>query len=338
MKQAMFYEKLARNNVKCTLCPRNCIIQPGCKGFCRARQNINGKLFSTVYSKPCSLAIDPIEKKPLFHFAPGSRCLSIATPGCNLACMHCQNWEISQTESMNAKELFPQEIIAIAEKNKLPGIAWTYTEPTIFFEYFYDTAVLCKKQKKNIYNIWVSNGFTAQQAIKKARHLIDAVNIDFKGDDNFYKTMCNAWLSAVQEALIAYKKLKIPMEITNLIIPNKNDSKKTLTEMCEWIFNEIGDIPLHFSRYFPQHKMKEQPTPLQALLNAKNIAEKTGFSYVYVGNIQGREDTICPQCKNTLIIRSTGKIEIMAVKKGNNWTCHVCNNKIPLHGMQFLDL
>ena len=331
-KEAMFYKKNINNVVVCELCPRFCALAEGKTGFCRARKNIGGKLISLVYGKPCSLAVDPIEKKPLFHFAPGSRTLSVATVGCTLACKHCQNWEISQAKEVIGNDLLPEQLLKEIKQSNAQGFSWTYTEPTAFYEYFYDTANLCKKEKKDFYHVWVSNGFTCEEPIKKAAKLIDAVNIDYKGDDNFYKKVCAASLEPVREAIKIYKKLGVWIEITNLLIPGKNDSEEQIREMCSWI-KDLGNMPLHISRFFPHHKMASVPkTDEKTLEKAVKIAEEY-LDYVYIGNIRSSsENTYCPNCKNLLIERIGYFVNKIDIKKGK---CPYCSNKIPLAGMKW---
>jgi pyruvate formate lyase activating enzyme len=343
MKEAMFYEKLS-SGVQCKLCPRNCMISDGATGFCKVRKNIRGKLYSLVFGKPCSIAIDPIEKKPLFHFAPGSECLSIATVGCNFACKFCQNFQISQPQPQTiddqrssyggGEDMPPEKLIKM---NKTPGFAWTYTEPTVFYEYFYETARLSKKMKKDFYHIWVSNGYTNPEPVRKAAWLLDAINVDYKGNAETYKKLCGAALiERVQDALIAYKRAGVWIEITNLIITNHNDSPEKIKEMCQWVSDNLGQVPMHFSRYFPMHKMTEPATPLRTLEKAAEIAEGF-FDFVYVGNIRSdKEHTYCPDCKKLLIKRTAFSVEeLNLAKKGKDYHCAECSRKIPLAGMEW---
>ena len=257
--------------------------------------------------------------------------MSIATIGCTLACKHCQNWEISQAKEIIGASIGPKELAAKAAGTS--GFSWTYTEPTAFYEYFYDTANLCKKEKKDFYHVWVSNGFTCTEPIKKAAKFLDAVNIDYKGDDAFYKKICAASLEPVREAIKLYKKLGVWIEITNLLIPEHNDSDEQIREMCSFI-KDIGGAPLHISRFFPQHKMSHvSATDEKSLERAAEIAGEY-LDYVYIGNVRNpRENTYCPNCKELIIERNgyfVSKININ--KKGR---CPHCSKKIPLSGMEW---
>ncbi|MCJ7816267.1 MAG: AmmeMemoRadiSam system radical SAM enzyme [Candidatus Aenigmarchaeota archaeon] len=309
MKEALFYSKMAADKVRCVLCPRFCIIQDGKTGACGVRKNHAGTLYSMVYGKLCSLHIDPIEKKPLFHFAPGTECLSIATVGCNLTCLFCQNWEISHPENPEhivSEEMAPEKIIALAKEYKLPGIAYTYTEPTVFFEYALDVMRLAREE--GLYNVWVSNGYTNPEPAKKAAKFLDAVNVDLKGDGIFYKRLCGIPNEdPIRESLKIYKKAGVWIEVTTLLIPGYNDSEKTITGIVEWVKENLGvDTPMHFSRFYPQYKlMNAEPTPVKTIEEAVKIAEKLGMHYVYAGNIYAhdKESTHCPKCHRKVIDR-----------------------------------
>jgi pyruvate formate lyase activating enzyme len=275
--------------------------------LCGVRQNVRGKLVALNYGKACSVAMDPIEKKPLFHFAPGTRCLSFATVGCNFHCRHCQNCEISQEfGSVYGEDLSPKGLVGLALEQKAEGIAYTYVEPTIFFEYAYDTMKLARKS--GLYNVWVSNGYTSPGAIKKMKGLLDAVNVDLKGNDGFYKKICMAWdgYDRVLESLKLYQKLGIFLEVTNLIIPGYNDSDGEIKQMVNWITGNLGpEVPLHFSAFYPYYKLLDaKPTPLKTLERAYDIAKEAGIRYVYVGNVRHRnESTYCPKCGEIVIKR-----------------------------------
>ncbi|MFH1631375.1 MAG: AmmeMemoRadiSam system radical SAM enzyme [Candidatus Aenigmatarchaeota archaeon] len=338
MKDAMFYDKTLNNTVQCQLCPRNCIIMDGKRGVCGVRENQGGKLVSLVYGKAISAAVDPIEKKPFFHFAPGSKTLSAATVGCNLKCGFCQNWEISQKKDIVGDDLSPEDLIAIVKKNEINGFSWTYTEPTIFFEYYHDTALLAKNRKLDLFQTWVSNGFTNEDVVKLVAQNLDAINIDLKGDDEFYKKLCDGWIEPIHRAIKLYHKLGVWIELTNLIVPNQNDSDMQIKELCEWIINNVGpDVPIHFSRYRPDHKLDEPTTPEATLERAFQIAKKIGINYVYVGNVHNsHENTVCPNCGRILIERrgfSISKIDL--VEKNEKWCCPGCNHDIPVTGMEW---
>ncbi len=335
----MFWKK-TDSLVQCGLCSHRCKIADNGKGFCGVRKNEKNVLYSLVYGKACSVAIDPIEKKPLFHFAPGSHTLSISTVGCNFRCDFCQNFEISQPDDIFGEELPPEKIISMFKSSKASGISWTYTEPTVFYEYFYDTARLCKKKKTNCYNVWVSNGYTTTEALEKAGKLIDAVNVDYKGDAAFYRKTCSAKLEHVQDALKTYKRLGIWLEITNLLIPGHNDKDEQIKEMVQWILDNLGQVPLHFSRFFPHHKLRADITTTEALERAARIASDIGIEYVYIGNLRHeKENTYCHNCKELLIERIGFNVtKLNLEKKGRQYHCPNCNTKTPVAGMQWASL
>lgn len=325
MKEAMFYKKQGES-LRCNLCARKCLIAQGNRGYCRVRENKEGKLYSLVYGKACSLAVDPIEKKPFFHFFSGQQTLSIATVGCNFTCAFCQNSSISQPKEIFGGDIQPEGIVDMANKKNIKILSWTYTEPTVFFEYFYETAKIFRG-----YNTWVTNGYTTPEAIRKAAPYLSAVNVDYKGNSEFYKKLCSAEIEPVQKALKLYKKLNIWIEITNLIIPNHNDDKESIEEMCTWIVKNLGkDIPLHFSRYFPHNKMAEPATPEETLEKAFEIAKEAGIRYVYMGNIRHeKENTYCHKCQ-TLLVERNGFILLKSnLKTGKVIRCPSCNTKIP---------
>ncbi|MFC1690995.1 AmmeMemoRadiSam system radical SAM enzyme, partial [Nanoarchaeota archaeon] len=267
-----------RKLVKCELCPKFCIIKDDEKGFCKVRKNINGELFALVYGKLISMAVDPMEKKPLFHFMPGTPILSISTVGCNLGCLHCQNWEIARGDPeedpfRNVKTVTPEEIVDQAKIAGCKSIAYTYVEPTIFYEYIYDTAKLAKKA--GIKNVMVTNGFINPEPLKKLYPYIDAANIDLKGfTKEFYRQICAADLEPVLNTIKTLKELGTThMEITNLLIPTKNDDPEKIKEMCEWIKDNVGtDVPLHFSKFSPMYKLSDlPPTPEETIHKARDI-------------------------------------------------------------------
>ena len=326
----MHYKKLKDKIVHCYLCPTNCVIKPENFGDCGARKNIDGKLYSLVYAKPVSIAIDPIEKKPLYHFLPGSYSLSIGTLGCNLHCLHCQNYEISQekADKLIKKEISPKEIIQAAIKNNCKSISYTYNEPTIFYEYVIETAKLARK--KGIKNIMVTNGYISKEPLKELYPLIDAANIDLKAlDENFYKKVCSVRLKPILEAIKEIKSIGTWIELTNLIIPGYNDSDKQIEELVKWIKDNLGTrTPLHFSAFYPTYKLLDAPrTPSETLLKAKNIALKYDLKYIYLGNtsLPDSGNTLCPKCKKLLIARSNFDVYSNNIK---NNSCPFCNEKI----------
>lgn len=329
-KEARFYEVLLNNYVKCNLCPNYCVLKENQLGICRSRQNIKGKLYSLVYGKPVAIHIDPIEKKPLNHFLPGARVFSLATAGCNLRCNFCQNWTISQTDPQDAQayDLSPQEIISMAKGYGCKVIAFTYTEPTIFYEYMLDIAKLAKDN--GMYTVWVTCGYINQEPLQELIPYLDAANIDLKGfSEDFYTQYTTGTLQPVLNTIKTCHELDLYFEITNLIIPQANDSEKIINEMCNWIKDNIGvDYPLHFSRFYPHYKLDNRPpTPLGILESAKKIAERTGIHYVYIGNVPGLgDDTFCPSCGRKIIERD-------GLQLINNFIedekCKFCGYKIP---------
>ncbi|MCM8804068.1 MAG: AmmeMemoRadiSam system radical SAM enzyme [Candidatus Omnitrophica bacterium] len=329
-KEATFYKKLKDNLVQCFLCPKNCIIPPGKYGFCRARKNINGTLYSMGYSNPCSVAIDPIEKKPFFHFLPKTETFSIASSGCSLRCKFCQNWEISQYSPEETTNIYlpPEKVVEYAMKYKCPSIAYTYSEPVNFYEYMIDTAKIAKE--KGIKNIVHTAGFINKEPLEKLCKYIDAVNVDLKGFNNeYYRNVCEGELNVILNTLKILKENNVWIEITNLVIPGYNDKYEEIRNMCLWIKNNLGDyIPLHFSRFHPMYLMRHIPsTPVETLEKAVKIAKEVGLKYVYIGNVAGSnyENTYCPKCSK-LLIRRYG----FSVLENNivNGKCKFCKEKI----------
>lgn len=315
--------------IECKLCPRYCKIGENKVGFCSARINRGGRLLARFYGRPTSVAIDPIEKKPLFHFLPGTKILSLGTQGCNLSCKFCQNWQISRPLPANLtvqNVLAPSRIVDLARDNNCPSVAFTYNEPTVWAEYVVDVARLCKKN--GIKTVVVTNGMIVGQARKEFYENIDAANVDLKGfTPDFYKKLVNGSLEAVKETLeYIAKETHVWLEITNLLIPSKNDSPNEIEELCRWIVDTLGcEIPLHFSAFFPTWRLTDlPPTPARTLQQAAKIAKKVGISYVYCGNIPDPESqkTLCPRCGSLLIDRERYSARIMptmvAASSGNN--------------------
>jgi len=328
-KSALFWKALKNKGVQCQLCPRYCMIKDGGRGNCGVRKNIKGKLFSLVYGKPCSVGIDPIEKKPFYHFLPGQKTFSVATAGCNLHCMYCQNWKISQCmpENVPSLDMPPEKVVLGAKYEDAKIISYTYTEPTVFYEYMLDTARLAVKKK--IRNTFVSNGFINQEPLKKLAPLIEAANIDLKGDENFYKKVTGAWIEPVLETLKELKKKGVWIEITNLIIPTLNDSRQQIQWLAKWIYDNLGaDVPLHFSAFWPTYKLTKLPqTSIEKLKEARKIAINQGLNYVYTGNLPDDvgNNTYCPQCHALVIRRS----EFYVIEnKMINGKCPSCRTKI----------
>jgi pyruvate formate lyase activating enzyme len=325
--KAMFYEKLKGNVVQCHLCSHHCKINDSRRGICGVRENQKGKLQSLVYGKLIANHVDPIEKKPLYHFLPGSSSYSIATVGCNLRCKNCQNWDISQIPKPQNKivgrNMQPKDVVELAENSGCKTIAYTYTEPTVFFEYAYDIAKLAIKKK--IKNVFVTNGYITKQALEKIAPYLHAANIDLKSfDDDFYLNNCGAHLDPILEAIQLYKELGIWIEITTLIIPSLNDSEEELACIAEFIKDVDISIPWHISRFHPQYQLIDcPPTPFTTLMKAMKIGLKTGLKYVYIGNIPGRgENTVCSNCGKILIERYGYNIIRNRIKKN---CCPFCS-------------
>lgn len=289
MKEALFYKKLDNKKVNCKACYRNCIIEDENLGFCSVRQNLDGKLYSLVYGKPVSINIDPIEKKPIYHFLKKTKTLSIGTFGCNFDCDFCQNFKISKVKNksqLNSKNLtYPREIIKIAKNNNIKSISYTYTEPTIFVEYALDIMKLARKE--GIKNIWVSNGYMQEDVVKEISKYLDAINIDLKGDEEFYFSLINKTdFKKVLKNIKTFHKKKIHIEITNLLIDGYNTEPEKIKEIVDFVASISKDIPIHFSRAFGYYRLKNiEPTKYSSLKLAEKIAKGAGLKYIYLGNI-----------------------------------------------------
>lgn len=348
MKQAILYKKIGNSNVQCLACNWYCKIKDGNTGVCGIRENIKGKLFLLTYGKPFNgLAIDPIEKKPLFHFLPGSKILSFGTVGCNFACKFCQNWEMSQyprllrAETNNKKQLTnllkieinreetwsPEKIVEYAVLNKIPSIAYTYNEPAIYFEYAYDTAKLA--YQNGIKNVFVSNGYESKKALEMIHSYLDAINIDLKSfSEEFYMKTCKAKLKPVLDNIRRCYELGIWMEVTTLVIPTLNDSAEELRKCADFLVSLSPSIPWHLSAFHPDYKVNNLPqTSIAALEEAYKIGISSGLKYVYIGNIvdNKRDTTYCSKCMEPLLIREWGKIDLFNIQDGN---CSKCKTKI----------
>jgi pyruvate formate lyase activating enzyme len=325
-KEAMLYEKLD-SVLNCHVCQRRCIISNGKSGFCEMRQNEDGILYSLNYAATSSVAVDPIEKKPLFHFYPGSMVFSLGSLGCNFRCRYCQNWNISQADikKTSTRDMPPEEAIRLTKEYGCQSIAWTYNEPTMWFEYTYDSAKLAKKE--NINTIYVTNGYMSDEALELISPFLDAANVDLKGmSDSFYKELCEANLQPVLDNIQRMYDAGIHIEITNLVIPGYNDSEEDLKALVKFMAEEVGiEVPLHFSRFFPYYQLKDvHPTPVETLEKAQKMAYEAGMKYVYVGNVPGgdSENTHCPECQELLIKRDGFQILVNKLKKENK--CPEC--------------
>lgn len=350
MKQAKLFQKIEENKVKCLACSWYCTIAPGNVGVCATRLNKNGILYSLVYGKAIGLHLDPVEKKPLYHFLPGSKILSFGTVGCNFDCMFCQNWEMSQTNKMsqlnnvtmnNLEEkliklidemsitINPEEIVKMAEKENADGIAYTYNEPAIFAEFTLDTAKIA--HKKGLKNIYVSNGFESTETFDYLKDYIDAINIDLKSfKASFYQQICKSKIEPVLENVKRFFATDIETEITTLIIPGQNDSKEELTAIANFLVSISKDIPWHISAFYPAYKMNDiPPTPYKTLVKTYEIGKKAGLNYIYVGNVADipRSSTYCPNCNNLLVSRNGYYVKIKNINRKSG-RCEKCREKI----------
>lgn len=329
MEKARFFEKLDSGKVRCSACNFRCILEEGKRGICGVRKNINGDLYSLVYGRVIAMHVDPIEKKPLFHFYPGTTAFSVGTIGCDFKCDFCQNYDISQYSKDNNKiigeETTPRKIVESAIKNNCKSVAYTYNEPVIFIEFALDTSRFAKN--KGLKNVWVTNGYETEESLNAMHNLIDALNIDLKSfSDEFYKKICGARLQPVLNTIKKAHSLGFWIEITTLLIPEKNDSNEELKKIAKFIASIDKDIPWHISRFFPHYKMNDiNPTSLEDLKRAYKIGKTSGLNYVYVGNIADEklESTYCPKCKQVFIKRKGYSIDIIKSSE-----CLKCGEKI----------
>lgn len=329
----MFYQKLANNVVSCQLCPHRCTIAESESGFCRVRKNNSGKLYSMVYGRPCTVDIGPIEKAPLYHFIPGHRRLCLATVGCNLRCKYCHNWQISQSSPGQLREhdMSAEDIVNEAIRRGVKSVSFTYTEPTIFYEYMYDISRIAKR--RGLKTSIVSNGFINSEPLRKLIPYLDAVKIDLKAfNENFYRDISSARLKPVLETLKVLKEENKFFEMVNLIVPTLNDDSDEIRNMCEWINKSLGsNTPIHFSRFSPTYKLTNLPsTPVSTLEEAVKIAFAAGLKYVYIGNVPGHKhnSTYCPECRERLIHRTHFSVLSNNLQNGN---CQFCGYRI--HGI-----
>jgi len=331
-RQAMLFSYLDKKRVACELCAHGCVLNDGQFGICGVRQNINGILYTHVFEEAIAAHVDPIEKKPFFHFLPGTKSLSIATIGCNFRCPFCQNWEISQTRLTDEKSevsgnfLPVKEIVRQALRNECASISYTYTEPTIFFEYAYETARLAKES--GLKNNFVTNGFMTEKALKTIRPYLDAANVDLKFfRDESYKQICKARLQPVLDSICKMRELGIWVEVTTLVVPGLNDSDEELRNIAHFLVETDPDIPWHISRFHPDYEyLDARPTPISTLKKAREIGRSAGLRYIYLGNVWGEgEDTNCPSCGQLLISREGFWVKSNQVKDGH---CPKCGQTI----------
>jgi len=306
MHEARYWESVENNRVHCLLCPRGCVIPPGRNGFCRGRFNLDGRLIARSYASVTSTAMDPIEKKPLYHFHPGRDILSLGNYGCSLACAFCQNWRISQSDSVPCRDLPPESAVLLAERESSKGIAYTYAEPMVWLEYVADTAGMAKA--KGLVNVLVTNGYVMPEPLDELLSLVDAMNIDVKSmDDGFYAEYCKGRLEPVLRTAETAAARGCHVEVTNLIIPTLNDTDDHFERLALWVAEKLGPrTPVHFSRYHPCHLMDLPATPVETVRRARDIARRH-LDFVYVGNVAergGENDTICPSCGARAVRRS----------------------------------
>jgi pyruvate formate lyase activating enzyme len=329
LKEAVLWEPVEAQKVQCRLCSFRCRIGVDKLGHCNVRKNIGGKLYSLNYHKVCATNVDPIEKKPMYHFQPGSRSFSIAAVGCNFRCEFCQNWQISQaaleTGRIDGEAIAPEQIVAAAVRSGCKSIAYTYTEPTIFMELCDDCARPAKE--RGLANVFVSNGYMTREAIDFAADWLDGINVDLKAfTDDYYKKLCEARLAPVLDS-IAYiaKETKIWIEVTTLLLPGQNDSEEEMKKLAGWLVREAGpEVPWHISRFYPQYKYTDsEPTPLESLQRAEEIGKAAGLRYVYLGNVPGTEgeNTYCYQCRTKLIGRVGYRITANQIKDSKCPNC-----------------
>lgn len=324
-------EQAEKDAVVCGLCPRACRLRLGETGACRVRMNLGGKIRSVTYGRPCAVHVDPIEKKPLFHFLPGTAVLSLGTIGCNLRCLNCQNWEISQSGMADqpANELMPADVPALAARHETPSVAYTYTEPLMHYEYTRDCCEAVRAA--GLRNVLVTAAYVNPGPAAAIARLIDAANVDIKSmSDDFYREICGAELAPVLRAVTVMKEEGVHLEITNLVIPTLNDSDDMLTRLSDWVVRNLGaETPVHFSRFFPQYRLVHlPPTPVETLRRAAAAAAAAGLRHVYIGNVSGddgEEDTRCPQCDGVVIRRRRYRVERNRLAAG---ACPDCGRKV----------
>jgi pyruvate formate lyase activating enzyme len=329
--EARYYVKLPDREIECRLCPRLCRLGDKERGYCGVRENDGGTYYTLVYGKVCSLNIDPIEKKPFFHVLPGTKAFSLATAGCNVNCKFCQNWEIAQVrpEQVEAYDLAPQDAADRAVSAGCPSIAYTYTEPTVYYEYMYDTAV--RARRRGLRSVVVTSGHINPGPLADLLGVVDAVKVDLKGfSEEFYSQYVRGQLKPVLETIRTVAKSKVWLEVVALIIPTLNDRPDLIREMCRWIRNEAGDkVPVHFTRFQPMYLIKNlPPTPVSTLEAAREVGLEEGLRFVYVGNVPGHEgeNTFCPNCGRKVIARTGFEVDAVLLKKGR---CASCGTPIP---------
>ncbi|MFC2156653.1 AmmeMemoRadiSam system radical SAM enzyme [Acidobacteriota bacterium] len=328
--EARFYKKLDDREIECSLCPRECRLGDKERGYCGVRENRGGTYYTLVYGKACAIHVDPIEKKPFFHFLPNSKALSIAAAGCNVNCKFCQNWEISQVrpEQIDHVDLNPKQAVSSALKYECPVIAYTYTEPVVYFEYMYDTAI--EARKKRVKNVVITGGHVNKDPLLELIKVVDAIKVDLKAfNQDFYTKYVRGELKPVLEAVEIIADSPVWLEIVYLVIPNLNDTQEEIRMLSRWLISSVGPhVPLHLSRFHPMYLMKNlPPTPVSTLETLRKVALDEGLHYVYLGNVPGHlgENTYCPRCGNKIIPRIGYQVQGVELNKGN---CKFCKNPI----------
>jgi pyruvate formate lyase activating enzyme len=329
--EAKYYRKLEYKEIECELCPRKCKVGDRERGYCGVRENQEGTYYTLVHSYACSANVDPIEKKPLFHFLPGTQAFSIATAGCNLNCKFCQNWEISQVRPEQVKSYYlpPEEVAAFALDSGSRSIAYTYSEPVVFYEYMIDCAAAGRR--KGIKSVVITAGYINHDPWIELIREVDAIKVDFKAfTEQFYQDICRGKLKPVMDALVDLAESKVWYELVYLVVPTLNDNIEDIRKMSKWMLKELGpDVPIHFTRFGPRYLLKNlPPTPISTLEQARGIAQEEGMNFVYIGNVPGHrgEHTYCPQCKRVVISRVGFRITEMNLTDGK---CKSCGTTIP---------
>lgn len=330
-KPAFHASRLDNGVVMCTLCPNRCRLSPGDRSVCRSRVNLDGTLYSLAYGNACSANVDPIEKKPLFHFLPATRAFSIAAAGCNFRCLNCQNWEISQVrpEDVRHFDLFPEAVVRAAVTSGSHSIAYTYSEPVTFYEYMFDTAGIARAN--GLYNLWISNGYINREPLLALCRVLDAANVNLKSiSDDIYQRLNGGRLQPVLDTFVTLHRQGVHFEMTHLVVPGYGDSQEMVRRMCAWIVDHLGpDHPLHFLRFFPRYQLDRlAPTPMTTLIQFRELAMAQGIRYVYLGNVPGHagNHTFCHGCKKLLVERQGYHIATMHIEGGH---CPFCHTAIP---------
>lgn len=329
--EARYYEKLEHNEIRCLLCPKECRVGERERGYCGVRENRDGSYYTLVYGHPCAIHTDPIEKKPFFHVIPGTEALSLSTVGCNMECKFCQNWQISQSrpEQVDTSYTTPRKIVDLAVNYRAPSIAYTYGEPVVFIEYMQDIARLAAE--KDIRNVVITSGYIKKDPLLDLCRMVDAIKVDLKGyEESYYRDVCSSELRPVLDAISLIKEQGVWLEIVYLMVPTLNDKPDKIRQMARWLIANAGaDVPIHFSRFFPQYRLTNlSPTPVSSLETAYEICREEGLNYVYVGNVPGHktESTVCPKCGKVVISRRGYTIERVDVSGGK---CRFCGYAIP---------